>query len=58
MQLHSDWIALLREFNAVGVEYMVIGAAAISYHSIPRATRILVSGFVQAPTTLDSSIAR
>ncbi|HLY01174.1 MAG TPA: nucleotidyltransferase [Candidatus Cybelea sp.] len=39
MQLHSDWIALLREFNAVGVEYMVVGAAAIGYHAVPRATR-------------------
>lgn len=39
MQLHSDWIALLREFNAAGVEYMVVGAAAINYYGIPRATR-------------------
>lgn len=38
MQLHSDWIALLREFNAGGVEYLVVGAAAIAYHGRPRAT--------------------
>lgn len=41
MELQSDWIALLREFNAAGVEYMVIGAAAIAYHGYPRATRDL-----------------
>jgi len=39
MELQSDWIALLREFYAAGVEYMVIGAAAIAYHGYPRATR-------------------
>ncbi len=38
MQVHSDWIALLREFNAAGVDYMLVGAAAIAYHGIPRAT--------------------
>jgi hypothetical protein len=38
MELQSDWIALLREFNAAGVEYMVVGAAAIAFHSVPRAT--------------------
>ena len=38
MQLHSDWIALLREFNAVGVRYLVVGAAAVSYHGHPRST--------------------
>jgi hypothetical protein len=32
MEIQSDWIALLREFNAAGVEYMVVGAAAIAYH--------------------------
>lgn len=38
MELQSDWIALLREFNAAGAEYLVIGAAAIAYHGSPRAT--------------------
>jgi hypothetical protein len=38
MQLHSDWIALLRELNAAGVKYLVIGAAALSYHGHPRGT--------------------
>jgi hypothetical protein len=39
MELQTDWIALLREFNAAGVEYLVVGAAAIAYHAQPRATR-------------------
>ena len=39
MQLHSDWIALLRELNAAGARYLVIGAAALSYHGHPRGTR-------------------
>lgn len=38
MQLHSDWIALLREFNAAGVEYLLVGAAAVAYHGTPRGT--------------------
>jgi hypothetical protein len=38
MELQSDWIALLREFNAAGVEYMVIGAAAVAFHGTPRAS--------------------
>jgi hypothetical protein len=38
MEIQSDWIALLREFNATGVEYMVVDAAAIAYHATPRAT--------------------
>lgn len=38
MQLHSDWIALLRELNAAGAKYLVIGAAAVSYHGHPRGT--------------------
>lgn len=39
MKLQSDWIALLRDFNAAGVEYLVIGATAVAYHGQPRATR-------------------
>jgi hypothetical protein len=38
MQLHSDWIALLREFSAAGVEYLLVGAAAIAYYGTPRGT--------------------
>ena len=39
MDLQPDWIAVLREFNAAGVEYLVVGATAVAYHGYPRASR-------------------
>lgn len=38
MQLQSDWIDLLRALSAAGARYLVIGAAALSYHGHPRGT--------------------
>jgi hypothetical protein len=37
MALQSDRIALLRDFCAAGVEYLVVGAAATAYNGYPRA---------------------
>ena len=38
MFLQSDWIDLLREFNAAGVRYLVIGAAAMAVYGEIRGT--------------------
>ncbi len=36
--LNPDYHDILREFNAAGVEYLVVGAYALSAHGFPRAT--------------------
>jgi len=38
MQINSDSIDLLREFNAAGVEYLIVGAHAVARYSRPRST--------------------
>ena len=38
MQLHSDWIDLLRALSVAGAKYLVVNAAALSYHGHPRGT--------------------
>ncbi len=38
MEISSDFKELLYEFNAEGVEYLVIGAVAVGFHDAPRAT--------------------
>ena len=38
IQLSSDWTALLAEFNAAGVKYLVVGAYAYGRYAVPRAT--------------------
>ena len=39
MFLQPDWIALLRELNAADARYLVVGAGALAFHGLPRATR-------------------
>ena len=38
IRLHSDLKEFLNVLNAHGVEYMVVGGYAVSYHGYPRAT--------------------
>jgi len=38
MQINSDFADLLREFNAAGVEYLIVGAHAVARYSRPRST--------------------
>jgi hypothetical protein len=38
MRINSDFADLLREFNAAGVEYLIVGAYAVARYSRPRAT--------------------
>jgi hypothetical protein len=51
MEPQSDWIALLREFYAAGVEYMVVGAEVDTNEQLAIST----PGFGQLRRTLDSS---
>ncbi|GAC1533727.1 MAG: hypothetical protein NVS2B17_01790 [Candidatus Velthaea sp.] len=38
MRISSDFADLLREFNAAGVDYLIVGAHAVARYSRPRAT--------------------
>jgi len=37
--MNSDWVDFLRELNAAGVRYLLVGAHAVGVHGVPRATR-------------------
>lgn len=37
--MNSDWVDLLRELNAAGVRFLLVGAHAVGVHGVPRATR-------------------
>jgi hypothetical protein len=37
--MNTDWIDLLRELNAAGARYLLVGAHAVGVHGLPRATR-------------------
>ena len=37
--MNSDWVDFLREMNAAGVRYLLVGAHAVGVHGVPRATR-------------------
>ncbi len=39
MEPHPDFKDLLKEFNARGVEYMIVGAYAVAAHGVVRATK-------------------
>ncbi len=41
MELSPDLTDLLREFSAVGVRFLVVGAHAVAYHAEPRYTKDL-----------------
>lgn len=38
MELQPDFRELLESFNKRGVEYLVVGAYALAFHGVPRAT--------------------
>ncbi|MEX2243753.1 MAG: nucleotidyl transferase AbiEii/AbiGii toxin family protein [Fimbriimonadaceae bacterium] len=38
MEIHPDWKEFIGLLNAHGVDYVVIGAHALAFHAIPRAT--------------------
>ncbi len=40
--MNSDWVDFLRELNAAGVRYLLVGAHAVGVHGVPRATRDIV----------------
>jgi predicted nucleotidyltransferase len=39
--LNSEWIELLRSFNASGVKYLVVGGHAVMFYAEPRYTKDL-----------------
>ena len=41
MPIHRDFRDLLKEFNGAKVEYLVVGAYAVSFHAEPRYTKDL-----------------
>ena len=45
--LNDDFRDLLLEFIAAGVEFVIVGAYAVAYHGVPRATGY-IDVFVQA----------
>ena len=39
--MNADWVDLLRELQASGVRFLLVGAHAVGVHGVPRATRDL-----------------
>ena len=59
--MNSEFLDLLREFNAANAEYLIVGAHAVNFHARPRATKdfdVLVNPTAENARRVYAALAR